>query len=287
MVRLAQVLLSQVDQAGAIELPREQSAFAEPLDRRGVVRYVSPEEAPEVLAPILDRVRVQTPGMFARTRDWWESRTAADPPEWRPPGAGPKRFVVFELDGEIEGYSIYRHVPKWEAGVSSGKLNVIETLATTTQATRELWRYLCDIEWVETVSATLLPIDHPLFFVLANPRRMSFRVGDGVWMRLVDVRACLSARSYAEDGAVVFEVADAFCPWNEGRWRLEGGEAARTDEAPDLGVDVAALGAVYLGGFTFAQLVRAGRVEELTERAAARADRLFRTDRAPWCQEIF
>jgi hypothetical protein len=47
------------------------------------------------------------------------------------------------------------------------------------------------------------------------------------------------------------------------------------------------LGSVYLGGFTFADLDRAGRVEVLRDGALARADALFRTDRHPWCPEIF
>jgi hypothetical protein len=50
---------------------------------------------------------------------------------------------------------------------------------------------------------------------------------------------------------------------------------------------VDALGSVYLGGFSFTDLARAGRVEVLTEGAPARADTLFRTDRKPWCPEIF
>jgi predicted acetyltransferase len=52
-------------------------------------------------------------------------------------------------------------------------------------------------------------------------------------------------------------------------------------------LDVGALGSAYLGGFTFAQLARAGRVHELADGAVGRADRLFYTDRAPWCPEIF
>jgi Sterol carrier protein domain len=47
------------------------------------------------------------------------------------------------------------------------------------------------------------------------------------------------------------------------------------------------LGAVYLGGVTFEQLVRSGRVEELTPGAAMRADAIFAWPRAPWCPEIF
>jgi predicted acetyltransferase len=50
---------------------------------------------------------------------------------------------------------------------------------------------------------------------------------------------------------------------------------------------VADLASVYLGGFTLAQLAGAGRVEELSEGAVRAADALFRSDRAPWCPEIF
>ena len=48
-----------------------------------------------------------------------------------------------------------------------------------------------------------------------------------------------------------------------------------------------ALGSAYLGGFSFRQLARAGRVEERREGALARADALFTSDRAPWCPENF
>jgi predicted acetyltransferase len=116
---------------------------------------------------------------------------------------------------------------------------------------------------------------------------MRMRVGDGLWVRLVDVGAALSARSYRAPGAGVFQVEDEFCRWNAGRWTLEGGEAKKTRAAADLACDVTALGSVYLGGFTFAQLVRGGRVEELKPGAAAAADDLFRTDVLPWCPEIF
>jgi predicted acetyltransferase len=86
----------------------------------------------------------------------------------------------------------------------------------------------------------------------------------------------------------VFQVEDAFLPENAGRWRLTGGKAERTDDAADLALDVGELGAAYLGGFTFGELVRAGAVRELKEGGAARADAVFRTDAPkPWCPEIF
>ena len=81
-------------------------------------------------------------------------------------------------------------------------------------------------------------------------------MGDCLWVRLVDVGAALSGRAYASDGALVFEVRDAVCPWNEGRWKLEAGAAARTDAAADLALDVDALGSAYLGGVVFRELGR-------------------------------
>ena len=66
-----------------------------------------------------------------------------------------------------------------------------------------------------------------------------------------------------------------------------GGQAERTEEEAGLRLNVTALGSTYLGGVTFGELLRAGRIEELREGAAARADALFRADRAPWCPEIF
>jgi predicted acetyltransferase len=116
---------------------------------------------------------------------------------------------------------------------------------------------------------------------------MRFVVEDALWVRPVDVGASLSGRTYAENGAVVFEVADDFCAWNQDRWRLADGAAEKIDAAADLSVGVQTLGSVLLGGVTFAQLLRAGRVEELREGAVQRADAMFRADRLPWCPEIF
>jgi predicted acetyltransferase len=106
-------------------------------------------------------------------------------------------------------------------------------------------------------------------------------------VRLVDVGGALSGRTYPEDGELVLEVRDAFCPWNEGRWRVAGGAAERTEANADLALDVAALGSAFLGGIRFAQLAQGGGVEELRPGAIARADGVFRHGLHPWCPEIF
>jgi predicted acetyltransferase len=85
----------------------------------------------------------------------------------------------------------------------------------------------------------------------------------------------------------VIDVADEFCSWNAGRWRIARGGVERTTADADLACAVQSLGCVYLGGFTFAELSRALRVQELRPGAVARADALFRTDQRPWCPELF
>ena len=269
-----------------VSIPREHSAYARPLEREGAVRLVESDEALTLFPRVWDAVRRKTPGMIARTPNWWALRILHETSEDRKE-LGPKRFVVLERDGKPDGYAIYRHKPKWTEGIADSDLQVLEAVALDGRPTAEIWRYLLDIDWAVRTTANLLPVDHPLWWLLATPRRMRPRVGDGLWVRLVDVGAALSARRYAADGTVVFDVVDDFCPWNAGRWRLSGGRARRTTADPQLRLDVSALGCAYLGAFSFRGLVRGGRVEELRRGAAARADAMFAAERGPWCPEIF
>ncbi|HEX4746976.1 MAG TPA: GNAT family N-acetyltransferase [Gaiellaceae bacterium] len=273
-------------QCAQVTIPRDHSAFALPLERKGRTRIVGADEALQLFPGVWNAVRRRTPGMLARSRNWWELRILFEAPGSGGEG-GPKRFVVLEHDGRPEGYAIYRHKPKFEDGEFNSELQVVEAVALDGRPTAEIWRYLLDIDWSERITASLLPVDHPLWWLLAAPRRMRPRIGDGIWVRLVDVGAALSARRYAADGAVVLDVSDQFCPWNAGRWRVANGRARRTTSEPQLRLDVRALGSVYLGAFSFSELVRGGRVDELRRGAAARADAMFAAERAPWCPEIF
>jgi predicted acetyltransferase len=271
---------------GEVTIPRVYSGFARPFERRGEIRLVDADEAFELFPPIWSAVRSQRTGMYLRPDDWWRDRVIRDPEERRE-GAGPKRFIVHELDGKADAYAIYRHKPGFEGGSSTGVTVVVEAMAATPVGEENLWRYLLDIDWAATIEASLLPPDHPLFLLLATPRRAKYRMGDGLWVRLVDAGAALSARSYREGEHIVVELHDAFCEWNDGRWKIGDGAAERTEASADLVLDADNLGSAYLGGVTFAQLRAASRLEELTEGAAARADALFGTDLQPWCPEIF
>jgi predicted acetyltransferase len=269
-----------------LEIPRVWGAYRDGIERVGSVRLVDPEEAAKLMPPVYDAVQRVTPGMYERAPSWWEIRQLSDPPEFRF-GGGPKHYAVLEIHGEPQAYAIYRlHTGFGSLGPET-TLKCIEVLGSTPEAIQSIWRFLIDVDWTQTISAGFQPIDSPLFLLLARPNFSRPTIADGLWVRLVDVGAALSGRSYAGDGRVVVDVRDEFCPWNAGRWRVEGGEASRTDDEADLALDVADLASAYLGGFTFRALARAGRVEELREAGIDRADALFRSDVAPWCPEIF
>ena len=271
---------------GEIDVAREHTAFRAPAEPLGRARLVPLAEAEPLVAPVWERVAATTPGMFARTPAWWQARALADP-DWRRGGGGELRCVVLETGGGPVAYALYRITLGFDRGVSTGACNVVEALGDSPLATRAIWRYLLDMDWVARIRGGQLPVDHPLLLLAAEPRHLRFSVRDGLWVRLVDVGAALSARTYATADHVVVEVTDALCPWNAGRWRIGAGGAEHATGDPDLRCDVAALAAVYLGGFTWTQLAAALHVAEARPGALARASALFHTAVVPWCPEIF
>jgi predicted acetyltransferase len=115
-------------------------------------------------------------------------------------------------------------------------------MAVTPRAERAVWGFLFGIDLMRTTKAGRVAVPHPLQLALADPRALGFTVGDGLWVRLVDLPAALAARRYGAADSIVLEVGDAFCPWNAGRWQVtaagDPGSAVatvgRTEAPPDL-----------------------------------------------------
>jgi predicted acetyltransferase len=168
-------------------------------------------------------------------------------------------------------------------------VKVQEAIGATPKGTRVAWRYLCDLDLAGRIEASNLPMDHPLFLLLAEPRRARYSAYDGLWVRIVEVEPALAARAYSSRESIVFEIDDEMCPWNTGRFRLDGetSRALRTREHADIRLPISSLGSAYLGGISFSRLADVGAVDEKTAGAIEKADRLFHSTRAPWCPEIF
>jgi len=272
--------------APTVQLDADRSRFALRDDPgpKGAVRLIDREEAARVLPPIYDAVRDRVPGFTSRSEKLWDLYRLADPEHWRR-GAGPKFYAVLEFEGEPVGYALYRIKLDWQEGFAKSQVKVVETCATSDAAERELWRFLFGIDLIERIQGRHDP-GSPLFLMVADPRSLKLRVTEGLWLRLVDLDAALTGRTYATDDSVVVDVRDELCPWNAGRWRM-GTEAGRTDDDAELELDVADLASAYLGAFDFGRLAAAQRVRELKPGALGRATELFRTSRPPFCPEDF
>lgn len=250
------------------------------------VRTLAPDPAvvAAAVAPVHDAVRHSRPGMVDRTAPWWAYRTAN--------AATSHVWVVAEGTSGPEGYASYQVEATWGADGPDNTLHVGEVAATTLEAEVALWEHLFGIDLVRRVTAWGRPPDDALLRLVADSRKLRQRLGDGAWLRLVDVGAALAARRYRTEIDSVLGVSDSFCPWNAGAWHLEA-EADRpacctpTDRRPDLVLDVADLARAYLGGTGVRTLQRAGLAVEHTPGTAERADLAFSWSPAPWAVTWF
>ncbi|NEC12774.1 GNAT family N-acetyltransferase [Streptomyces sp. SID8014] len=254
------------------------------------LRRADPQAALGVCEELYGRQVAGRPGMLARAAPGWEELGVLDPPSGRE-GASPLQCVLAERDGEVVGYTRYRTRPAWASGGPDGSVVVQDLEAPDPAVYAALLRYLCGIDLMRTVKLPNRPVDDAWQYLVSDLRRCEPRLRDELQVRLVEVGAALRQRSYRAPLDVVFEVSDAFCPWNEGRWRLSGdaGGAAceRTEAGPDLALSVRELGAAYLGGVPLSGLAAAGRVRELRRGALAQASTAFGSDVAPWLPHGF
>jgi predicted acetyltransferase len=189
-------------------------------------------------------------------------------------------------------FAVYRIKQNWSPAGVAHEL-AFEDLASADDAVEgALLRYLLDVDLVATVRWLAGPADLPLRWRLVDSRAVQVTAErDHLWLRPVDVARCLAARTYAAEGRLVVDVVDEIRPDLGGRFGLDAGpdgaEAARTDAEADLAVAAADLGAALLGGVRWTTLRRAGLVDERRPGAVARADALFRPDRAPYCGTDF
>jgi len=273
------------------EIEPRHGTFGRAPESTGRVSIIDKERAKEILPLVYDRARRLQPGALTRSPEWWDL-FLGDPERWRD-GQSARFYVIYESrPGQVDGYSTYRVKQKWDDGFPQSQLTLGQLETTTTEARAGLWRYLLNVDLVTSIRTFPFPIDEPLRWMLADPRRLRVTgYGDFLWTRLVDIPTALSGRRYPTEDRLSFEVVDEFLPDNSGRCLLEGGPDGATCRRgrarPDLTLQVTDLGAAYLGGVHFTTLARAGRVVENTAGALQRADLMFAAEPAAFCATDF
>lgn len=283
----------------AYRLQRGEGTLAPgaPADPGLRLRIAEPLSARAELAKVYDLALAERPGLYSRTEPWWD-RLLTD--LYSEDGSSQQiRCVLAEDDSGPRAYAVFTSTECWDedAGLPRGVLEVSEALATDPAATVALWDNLLSRDLVSEFHARMRPVDDPLLYLLADPRRVRSVVSDGLWVRLVDVGRALAQRHYASPVDVVIEVADELCPQNAGRWRLaaEAGVAPagfratceRTTAPADVVLPVWAVGAAYLGGTGLKAMASAGLITEVTPGSLAVLSTAMSWEPAPWCPMTF
>ena len=106
------------------------------------------------------------PASSPRSQAWWEGRRFVPAP-WEPKAL--KRLALLEMDGEPAGYAIYIVSQEWAHGSSAGKVSVIEAVSAGARGdARALALAASTSTGPPSFEAAQLPLDHPLFLLLAR-----------------------------------------------------------------------------------------------------------------------
>jgi predicted acetyltransferase len=256
----------------------------------GGYEEVAPLDALPAIRDVFEANRRDRAGMLARDDRAWKQRLTDL--ESRRHGMSALRCVVHrDPAGTPDAYALYRVKADWGERGPDGEVNAVEPMATSPAAYAAIWHYLLSLDLTRTLKVWHAEPDLPIRHLVDDAQAVRFSPGSGVWTRLVDVPRALADRAYLSPVDVVLEVADDFCPWNAGRYRLSGDAAGarceRTADPADLSLTSTELGAAYLGGTTLATLAAAGRITEHTAGALAAASHAFTAARAPWTPETF
>ncbi|MBF6413720.1 GNAT family N-acetyltransferase [Nocardia cyriacigeorgica] len=237
----------------------------------GGVELASLPAAQERIRAVYDRWRRLVPGAQVRPDAAWAIRFD-DPERFR--GGGTDLFVLLHADG----YAFYRY----RHGQDGSVAEVVELRAVTGDAHVALWRALLALDLIDRIEAVVTDGD-VLPYLLSDPRQVrTTGRNDGLWLRLMDIPAALTARAYESDLDVVLAVHD---PFREAggtfALRIRDGvaECAATDRDADLELGIDVLGSLYLGAHSPRAFAVANRLRAKDSRLVRAMEQAFATER--------
>ncbi len=253
----------------------------------GTVELVTPAELRPHLEAVHDARWRRTMGAVTRSSTAWDRVAGIDVWPGEKDDAGKRRGAVWRDDaGEVRGAVTYTVSESWTRNRPAGRVDVKLLLGETPEAERELWRHLCETDWIATVAAGNRALDDPLPLFLEDGRAaVQLDRFDCIWARILDVPRVLGARRAVFAGRVILDVVDDL-GYAAGRFAVDPGpdgeDVGPTTASADIRLPVAALGAACLGGTPATRLHAAGWLDEETPGAVARLDALLRSAVAPW-----
>jgi predicted acetyltransferase len=249
----------------------------------GSFRILTPEQFQGVV-PALYRGLAHRVGAITRSEFIW-NRVLKDAT------SGSKAtFVVVHTspDGTDDGYVHYS--VQWDSTPMTerlGECELHELLGASPAVELALWGYLVNISLLRGISVENRPVDDLVRLAIPDMRAYDVRQRwDEQWIRLLDVQAALTARTYGAGEPVTIAVVDPWYAGNCATFRVSAAGVTPTDERAELHASIDSLSATYMGAVSWADLLAVGRITGNAD-AAARADTLFAHRPGTWSGTFF
>lgn len=272
-------LMMTFAQGSAFAAPPAVVAVADATTTR--MTPAGPEHA-ERLHALARRSGGVAAGQVVRTVEDFE-RILIDIPQSRG-DREPARLLWATRDGEDVGCAWFHRTPKWSRGAPDGEVGVPTLISIDAGARLALARRLTSFDLMARTECWTAP-DDPLVLWLAGQRPHGAGISDDLWLRVLDLPTAVADRGHASDLDLTVEVTDTILPENAGTWRWTARDGAGQlvgHEGPaDLTLDIADLGALWLGDQTVGARALAGYVTEHRRGAVAELDAALRTPTLP------
>jgi predicted acetyltransferase len=228
----------------------------------GRVEYLERAQLADELGEVHERSRGARSGQIPGWRARWEGLSGLASSDTDRDKVRGVRYR--DEHGDVRGVMAYHLTER--GGSFRFSLHVRMLAGETPEAVAALWRFALQHDLVDEVTADLRPLDDALPWLVTDPRGVTETVHDHGWLRILDLRTALTARTYFAPLDIVLRLSDPL-GFASGSWRLTVDEsgAATVTEATDgataaLDLDVSALSAVYAGSVRAAALHGAGRI---------------------------
>lgn len=219
------------------------------------VRARREDDLPRMRELLEDEARRHRLSVRRSERRWSEILA----PGGREPNKKGTETAVYERDGCVEGYLIYRQRESGQREPSR-TLRVPEIVASTLRAREALVSFMASYDSQEWRVEHETPRGDPLHPFLESSY-VEAKVEPEKMLRLVDVGGALSHLARPVPEPLVLEVSDDAIPENAGEYTVGEGKAVRGAAAPErVALDVRQLAQLYAGYLSAEQLYRRGLI---------------------------
>jgi predicted acetyltransferase len=186
-----------------------------------------------------------------------------------------KEVAVYDRDGEVEGYILYK-ISGWREDRSPHRtLSAREVAGTTPRAREAIFSFMAGLDpqvfEIHLYTSRGEPI-HPYL----RSSHVNAKIAPDQMLRLVDVEGALGYLKRKAHSPLVLQVSDDVIPENAGEYTLAEGKVVHGAEAEErVSLDVRQLAQLYAGYLPVRGLARHGLIETSSQEALELMETLF------------